>query len=167
VWVDIQHLSLSIQGSLCLANETRAYSQTSVGGLNSCHYAYCRARGELPTDSVRRVCFNNGNEPRKKSHNNTTSIYRATLDVDGILRLYEHQFHFEQGNNSSRVVMLWQALNDTCLVKGVCGLNSYCFSNMSGDAVCECYPGFIPTKTKSRPNMPMNLQNQLGNFQKR
>ncbi|WJX90291.1 hypothetical protein P8452_72203 [Trifolium repens] len=152
---DIQHLSLSIQGSLCLANETRANSQIR------CHSGYyCSARVSvvLPTDSVRRVCFNNRNEPRKKSHNNTTSIYRATLDVDGNLRLYEHQFHFEQGNNSSRVVMLWQALNDTCLVKGFCGMNSYCSSNMNGDAACKCYPGFVqfPSKTKSSPNMPMD-----------
>lgn len=99
-----------------------------------------------------RVCFNDSNKPRKKSsHNNTTSIYRATLDVDGNLRLYEHQFHFE-GEKSSRVVMLWQALNDTCLVKGLCGLNSYCTSDLSGDAVsCKCYPGFTLSNTKSVP----------------
>ncbi|CAI8610316.1 unnamed protein product [Vicia faba] len=98
-----------------------------------------------------RLCFNDSNKPRKKSsHNNTTSIYRATLDVDGNLRLYEHQFHFE-GNNSSGVVILWQALNDTCLVKGLCGLNSYCSSDLSGDAVCKCYPGFVHSNTKSVP----------------
>ncbi|KAK2357843.1 G-type lectin S-receptor serine/threonine-protein kinase LECRK1 [Trifolium repens] len=108
------------------------------------------------------LCFNNRNKPGgKKLHNNITSIYRATLDVDGNLRLYEHQFHSEQGNNSSRVVMLRQALNDTCLVKGFCGLNSYCFSNMSGDAVCECYPGFIPSMTKSSHNMPMDCVQML------
>ncbi|CAK8563409.1 unnamed protein product [Lathyrus sativus] len=97
------------------------------------------------------TCFNSINKPRKKSsHSNTNSIYRATLDVDGNLRLYEHQFHFE-GNNRYRVVMLWQALNDTCLVKGFCGLNSYCTSDLSGDAVCKCYPGFIPSNTETVP----------------
>ncbi|MCI02365.1 G-type lectin S-receptor-like serine/threonine protein kinase RLK1-like, partial [Trifolium medium] len=30
-----------------------------------------------------RLCFDNSNKPEKKSYNNTTSIYRATLDVDG------------------------------------------------------------------------------------
>ncbi|CAJ2634772.1 unnamed protein product [Trifolium pratense] len=108
-----------------------------------------------------RLCFNNSNKPGKKLHENITSIYRATLDVDGNLRLYEHQFHFEQGTNSSRVVMLKQALNDTCLVKGFCGLNSYCSSNMSGDAACKCYPGFIPSKAKSNPNMPMDCVQML------
>ncbi|XP_058732544.1 G-type lectin S-receptor-like serine/threonine-protein kinase LECRK1 [Vicia villosa] len=102
-----------------------------------------------------RICYKSSNKPGKKTHSNTTSIYRATLDIDGNLRLYEHQFHFE-GYNSYHVVMLWQALNDTCLVKGICGLNSYCSSNMSGDAVCKCYSGFIPSKTKSSPNMPID-----------
>jgi len=117
-------LSLNIQGHLCLSH----------GEEN---------RGDG-------ICFNDINKHRKKSHENATSIYRATLDVDGNFRLYEHQFDFES-KNSSHVVMLWQALNDTCQVKGFCGLNSYCSSNMSGDAVCKCYPGFIPSKTTSVP----------------
>ncbi|XP_061345300.1 G-type lectin S-receptor-like serine/threonine-protein kinase LECRK2 [Gastrolobium bilobum] len=79
--------------------------------------------------------------PRNKSQN-STSIYRTTLDVDGNLRLYEHQF---EGNTSSTVKMLWQALPDQCQIPGFCGLNSYC-SNMSGNAVCECCPGFVPSK---------------------
>ncbi|GAU50233.1 hypothetical protein TSUD_194680 [Trifolium subterraneum] len=151
-----QHLSLSIQGSLCL-DDTKMSRTMSV---RPCNPTY-RRQSSYPcqlrnlTGSVGRLCFNNSNEPGKKSHNKTTSIYRATLDVDGILRLYEHQFHFEQGNNSSHVVMLWQALQGTCQVKGFCGLNSYCTSNESGDAVCKCYPGFIPSNTKSNPNMPM------------
>ncbi|WJX90293.1 hypothetical protein P8452_72205 [Trifolium repens] len=123
-------LSLNIQGFLCLDG-----SEANSGD---------------------RLCLYDINKNRKKSHNNTTSIYRATFDIDGNLRLYEHQFHFEQGTNtttttSSHLEMLWQAMNDTCQVKGLCGLNSYCTSNMSGDAVCKCYPGFIPSKTKSVP----------------
>ncbi|MCH94142.1 G-type lectin S-receptor-like serine/threonine protein kinase RLK1-like, partial [Trifolium medium] len=118
-------------------------------------------RSVLPRGPHYRLCFNNSNKPGKKLHKSITSIYRATLDVDGNLRLYEHQFHFDQGNNSSRVVMLKQALNDTCLVKGFCGLNSYCSSNMSGDAACKCYRGFIPSKTKSSPNMPMDCVQML------
>jgi hypothetical protein len=120
-------LSLNIQGFLCLDG-----SEANIGD---------------------RLCLYDINKNRKKSHNNTTSIYRATFDIDGNLRLYEHQFHFDQGTNttSSHLEMLWQAMNDTCQVKGFCGLNSYCTSNMSGDAVCKCYPGFIPSKTKSVP----------------
>ncbi|XP_058762889.1 G-type lectin S-receptor-like serine/threonine-protein kinase LECRK2 [Vicia villosa] len=125
-----QQLSLNIQGFLCL---------------------------ESVSDPTSTLCFNNGNEQTtRKSHNNTTSIYRATLDVDGNLRLYEHQFHFE-GNNSSRVVTLWHALNSTCQVYGFCGLNSYCSSNISGaDVACKCYHGFTPSNTKSSPNTPID-----------
>lgn len=119
-----KQLSLSIQGFLCLNMSDE--------------------------DDGDRLCLNDINKHSKKLHNNTTSIYRATFDVDGNLRLYEHQFDFES-KNSSRVVILWQALNDTCQVKGFCGLNSYCSFNMSGDAVCKCYPGFIPSNTKSVP----------------
>ncbi|XP_027192406.2 G-type lectin S-receptor-like serine/threonine-protein kinase LECRK3 [Cicer arietinum] len=130
-------LSLNNQGFLCLYCDL----------FNSFMIYQC--------SNLKGLCFNDGNKPRKKSPNNTTSIYRATLDIDGNLRLYEHQFHFE-GNNtttSSRVEMLWQALNDTCEVKGFCGLNSYCSSNMSGDAVCKCYPGFVPSMTQNSANM--------------
>lgn len=93
-------------------------------------------------------CFNDTNNPRKKKSQNTASIFRATLEVDGNFRLYEHQF---EGNTTSHVEMLWQALNDTCQIKGLCGLNSYCSnSNMSGNvAVCDCYPGFVPSKSSA------------------
>ncbi|KAK9949922.1 hypothetical protein M0R45_005431 [Rubus argutus] len=50
-----------------------------------------------------------------------TVIHRATLDVDGIFRLYLHS------NTSSRAVTVaWSALQNQCEVKGTCGLNSYC-----------------------------------------
>ncbi|KAK2411649.1 G-type lectin S-receptor serine/threonine-protein kinase LECRK1 [Trifolium repens] len=148
--INHQQLSLSIQGVLCLNVGETAGSTVSSNCSHRDDDPYCV--------SSRRVCFNNRNEPRKKSHNNTTSIYRATLEIDGNFRLYEHQFNFE-GNNtatSSRAVMLWQLLKDKCQVKGFCGLNSYCSLNMSGDAVCKCYPGFIPSEPKSSPNMPVD-----------
>ncbi|KAL2338375.1 hypothetical protein Fmac_012821 [Flemingia macrophylla] len=82
---------------------------------------------------------------------NTTSIYRATVDVDGNLRLYEHQF---ERNGSSQVNVLWRALLDTCQIKGICGLNSYCSNTISGDAVCECFPGFIfPSKSSGNVSL--------------
>ncbi|AES91506.1 G-type lectin S-receptor-like serine/threonine-protein kinase LECRK1 [Medicago truncatula] len=139
-----QQLSLDIKGFLCV-------NAAICDPLNRV-YPYSSCTPESPDHHSQ--CFNHTNKPRKKS-NNATSIYRATLDVDGNLRLYEHQFHFE-GNNSSRVVMLWKALNETCLVKGFCGLNSYCTSNISSDAVCKCYPGFILSETKSNPKLPMD-----------
>ncbi|WJX90296.1 hypothetical protein P8452_72208 [Trifolium repens] len=181
-----QKLSLSIQGSLCLTNSetesckdsycsrrvssSRLTTDSESNGRvsacpsgrilfgTSCIPGNYGTRSSTNTLTHYRLCFNNDNKSGKKLHKNITSIYRATLDVDGNLRLYEHQLHFEKGNNSSRVVMLWQALNDTCLVKGFCGMNSYCSSNMNGDTACKCYPGFVqfPSKTKSSPNMAMD-----------
>ncbi|XP_030930579.1 G-type lectin S-receptor-like serine/threonine-protein kinase LECRK1 [Quercus lobata] len=67
-----------------------------------------------------------------------TTIYRATLDADGIFRLYLHQF---KSDNSSSMLMEWSALSNQCEVKGFCGLNSYC-SGKGSKADCYCYPGF-------------------------
>ncbi|KAB1223476.1 G-type lectin S-receptor-like serine/threonine-protein kinase RLK1 [Morella rubra] len=70
--------------------------------------------------------------------NNGIIIHRATLDVDGIFRLYSHHFG---GNNNSSMLMEWSALPNQCQVNGFCGSNSYC-SGMGNKAVCNCYPGF-------------------------
>ncbi|TKY54864.1 G-type lectin S-receptor serine/threonine-protein kinase RLK1 [Spatholobus suberectus] len=98
------------------------------------------------------LCLNNSISSGKKSHN-TSSIYRATLDVDGNLRLYEHQF---EGNGSSHVQLLWSTSLEKCQIKGVCGFNSFC-SNVTGDAVCECFPGFVPSKSKGNGNVSLPL----------
>ncbi|XP_030973690.1 G-type lectin S-receptor-like serine/threonine-protein kinase LECRK2 [Quercus lobata] len=68
----------------------------------------------------------------------TTIIYRAILDSDGILKLYSHRFF---GNKSSEMIMEWSSLVDQCDVKGFCGFNSYCLG-MGFLAECLCFPGF-------------------------
>ncbi|KAI9125924.1 hypothetical protein K1719_003342 [Acacia pycnantha] len=85
-----------------------------------------------------KVLANSSNHLRR----NTSLIYRATLDLDGNFRLYVHTFE----KNSTRFVNVqpvWQSNSNQCEVKGFCGSNSYCSMN-SGEAVCECYPGFVP-----------------------
>jgi hypothetical protein len=70
--------------------------------------------------------------------NNKTTIFRATLDADGIFRLYSHCLE----NKTSRSVHIeWSALNNQCDVQGFCDFNSYC-SGMGTNADCSCYPGF-------------------------
>ncbi|PIN21618.1 Serine/threonine protein kinase [Handroanthus impetiginosus] len=59
-----------------------------------------------------------------------TTIYRATLDPDGNLRVY-----FNTSTNP-----LWEAFNDTCAVKSFCGYNSYCTSS-DNQPLCNCVPG--------------------------
>ncbi|KAK4584911.1 hypothetical protein RGQ29_022542 [Quercus rubra] len=68
----------------------------------------------------------------------TTIIYRAILDSDGILKLYSHHFF---GNTSSKMFLEWSSLGDQCDVKGFCGFNSYCLG-MGFQAECLCFPGF-------------------------
>ncbi|KAE7998301.1 hypothetical protein FH972_002859 [Carpinus fangiana] len=74
--------------------------------------------------------------PDKK---NVTIIHRATLDADGIFRLYSH--HFESDNSSSMVVE-WSSLANQCEVSGFCGWSSYCSGVGSNNGPCKCYPGF-------------------------
>ncbi|XP_047150562.1 G-type lectin S-receptor-like serine/threonine-protein kinase LECRK3 [Vigna umbellata] len=88
-------------------------------------------------------CLNENFSPGNKSHN-TSSIYRATLVADGNFILYEHQF--EDSSGSTNVRVLWNTSIGKCQIKGFCGFNSYC-SNATGDAVCECLPGFVPSNS--------------------
>ncbi|GMP51665.1 hypothetical protein CsSME_00017808 [Camellia sinensis var. sinensis] len=68
-------------------------------------------------------------------------IYRATLDDDGIFRLYSHKF--ASYNTSSKVLIEWSMLQDHCKVYGFCGFNSYCSITTGTQADCYCYPGFV------------------------
>ncbi|KAJ8617661.1 hypothetical protein MRB53_013847 [Persea americana] len=71
------------------------------------------------------------------SSKDTLVIYRATLDVDGIFRLYSHSM---RKNNNSAAEFKWQSLYDKCSVYGSCGINSYC---ILGEPInCTCVPGF-------------------------
>ncbi|XP_059433289.1 G-type lectin S-receptor-like serine/threonine-protein kinase LECRK2 [Corylus avellana] len=77
---------------------------------------------------------------------NGTIIHRATLDADGIFRLYLH--HFENDNRSS-LLMEWSSLANQCEVSGFCGLNSYC-SGVGNNGQCNCFPGFDFVNTSNK-----------------
>ncbi|KAL5555679.1 hypothetical protein UlMin_037915 [Ulmus minor] len=81
------------------------------------------------------VLANDSFYPRK---NESKVIYRATLDADGIFRLYSHSI---SSNKSSKVFMRWACLQNQCEVKGFCGLNSFC-AGKGMEGRCYCYPGF-------------------------
>ncbi|KAB1210292.1 G-type lectin S-receptor-like serine/threonine-protein kinase RLK1 [Morella rubra] len=70
----------------------------------------------------------------------TKVLYRARFDVDGILRLYQHQMGTKGSSNFS---ILWTAIQnkDRCSVKGICGPNSFCAID-GADVSCLCPPGF-------------------------
>ncbi|KAL1325946.1 hypothetical protein HN51_035989 [Arachis hypogaea] len=154
-------------------NNLVAYPINSSGTASDAYWAFRDQNiyhgtevAQLSLDAKGYLCFsvfqclaNNTNQQIKQQ--NTSSIYRATLDVDGNLRLYEHLF---DANSSSSLLVhtntVWQALTDECQIKGFCGSNSYC-SNTSGNARCHCYPGFVPYNNKTSGGNAMFLECKL------
>ncbi|KAF8376741.1 hypothetical protein HHK36_004221 [Tetracentron sinense] len=87
-------------------------------------------------------------------------VFRTTFDVDGILRLYLHQIGMNGSLNSS---VVWKGIKDEdrCLVKGICGLNSYCAID-GANLNCLCPPGFDfvdPDKTSGGCKVNFNPEN--------
>ena len=80
--------------------------------------------------------------------------YRATLDFDGVFRIYTRPKL--QSNGSW--VPFWYVPKDICseiggdLGGGSCGFNSYCVPDSSGRPACECLPGFFPADPHNKLN---------------
>lgn len=71
-------------------------------------------------------------------HNNRNrTIYRATLDFDGVFRLYAHHVN----NVSDKNIAKYWPEESTCKVKGFCGFNSYC-TFYDDQPMCNCLKGF-------------------------
>ncbi|KAF8404407.1 hypothetical protein HHK36_009292 [Tetracentron sinense] len=83
-----------------------------------------------------------------QKENSNDTIFRATVDVNGIFRLYSHSF---EGNGKSTMTIEWSALDNQCHVKSFCGFNSYC-TLMDNAADCLCLNGFefVDPNDKSR-----------------
>ncbi|XP_073099706.1 G-type lectin S-receptor-like serine/threonine-protein kinase LECRK2 [Elaeis guineensis] len=67
----------------------------------------------------------------------TALVYRATLGVDGIFRLYSHDLEI----NTQLVLAEFPKFTDQCEVKGTCGVNSY-HTFADGLVICMFLPGF-------------------------
>ncbi|KAI7986280.1 G-type lectin S-receptor-like serine/threonine-protein kinase LECRK3 [Camellia lanceoleosa] len=76
--------------------------------------------------------------PESSYNNNKTIIYRATLDFDGVLRLYSHLLG--ETTNDFKFQIDWKAPENPCEVKGYCGLNSFCTLD-DNQPYCRCIPG--------------------------
>jgi hypothetical protein len=110
-----------------------AYFATSVGGLGDNVTLNFDADGHLYL--LNATGFNiwnltGGGYPTKET------IYRTTIDADGIFRLYSH--NLKQIGNWS---IVWSSSSDVCDPKGLCGLNGFCATN-NQKAECVCLPGF-------------------------
>ncbi|XP_010245281.1 PREDICTED: G-type lectin S-receptor-like serine/threonine-protein kinase LECRK1 [Nelumbo nucifera] len=66
-----------------------------------------------------------------------TMVYRMTIDVDGLFRLYSTNLN----GNSSDWSMVWNSTSNFCDPKGLCGMNAYCIL-MDQKSDCRCLPGF-------------------------
>ncbi|KAL5560340.1 hypothetical protein UlMin_036551 [Ulmus minor] len=64
------------------------------------------------------------------------ALYRFTIDVDGILRLYSHSLL-----QNASWLSLWNSTNNKCDPLGLCGLNSYCVLD-GQEPHCLCPPNF-------------------------
>ncbi|KAF3440548.1 hypothetical protein FNV43_RR18832 [Rhamnella rubrinervis] len=87
------------------------------------------------------------------SHDNETvqngTVYRATLNANGIFRLYSHAINKTNGS-AGEPNLLWWALKDPCEVKGFCGFNSFC-TFFDDQPNCLCLPGsdFVDSSKKT------------------
>uniref|UniRef100_F6I0I1 Receptor-like serine/threonine-protein kinase n=1 Tax=Vitis vinifera TaxID=29760 RepID=F6I0I1_VITVI len=87
-----------------------------------------------------------------------SSAIGATLDVDGVFRLYSHSF----GNsNISSVSIMWSAFKNPCDVKGLCGVNGLCSSNGT-NANCSCVPGFVSINREKYSGCYRSFNNEEG-----
>ncbi|XP_073266449.1 G-type lectin S-receptor-like serine/threonine-protein kinase LECRK2 [Populus alba] len=77
--------------------------------------------------------------PSGSESNSTSIIYRATLEYDGIFRLYSHNF---DGEAEYIISLVWHEPETQCEATGFCGFNSYCTMNDIDDQPdCLCLPG--------------------------
>ncbi|KAI7985608.1 G-type lectin S-receptor-like serine/threonine-protein kinase LECRK3 [Camellia lanceoleosa] len=93
----------------------------------------------INSTSLRIIKSFNPESSYKSSYNNSkTIIYRATLDFDGVFRLYCHLF--DESINDFKFQIDWKAPENPCEVKGYCGLNSFCTLD-DNQPYCRCIPG--------------------------
>ncbi|XP_058732532.1 G-type lectin S-receptor-like serine/threonine-protein kinase LECRK1 [Vicia villosa] len=78
----------------------------------------------------------NDNDRADKQNTGDKTIYRATLDFDGVFRLYAYHVN----NRSNGIMDSWPEKN-TCEVNGYCGYNSFCTFN-DDKPVCNCFTGY-------------------------
>uniref|UniRef100_A0A2N9HC91 non-specific serine/threonine protein kinase n=1 Tax=Fagus sylvatica TaxID=28930 RepID=A0A2N9HC91_FAGSY len=136
IWETFKYPTDTILGGQILSSGGQLFSSLSVTNHSTGRYRLrCRL---LQIFNSTNDTVENLNYLSSGASNNTNSIYRATLDVDGFFLLYSHAFD-ENGQLNSSVVE-WSAPTDDCKVKGFCGFNSFCTRN-DDKPYCVCLPG--------------------------
>ncbi|KAK2411648.1 G-type lectin S-receptor serine/threonine-protein kinase LECRK3 [Trifolium repens] len=137
-------LNMQIDGNLVLypayTAETGqdAYWASNNNGANVKNHLYLNKTGILQIWNSRSdygliKTLNSGAEDQNIGNQ---TIYRATLDFDGIFRLYA--YHIDNGNKN--IMKSWPG-KDPCDVKGFCSYNSYCTFD-DEKPVCNCLTGY-------------------------
>ncbi|KAL4199627.1 hypothetical protein AMTRI_Chr03g52140 [Amborella trichopoda] len=94
----------------------------------------------LDSDGHLYLMNSSGYSARNISESKDSSLmYRMTLSSEGKLELYSHGLEKNGSLNSS---IIWSAVEASCAVKGICGVNSYCFLKELRYPSCRCAPGF-------------------------
>ncbi|KAJ9177770.1 hypothetical protein P3X46_012947 [Hevea brasiliensis] len=138
------HLKMQDDGNLVLyplnTGDTPgdAYWDSQTFGDGSKFHLYLNSSGHLliingTISKIIKTLYYNS----LSAYNDNSTIYHATLDTDGVLRLYSHRY------NETGELKAWPALKNPCEVKSFCGFNSYCTLN-DGQPVCLCLPGSAP-----------------------
>ncbi|KAJ9146151.1 hypothetical protein P3X46_028455 [Hevea brasiliensis] len=93
----------------------------------------------LDTNGLLYLLDTNGKNIRTLSDGRTIfdqAMYRATIDADGIFRLYSHDL-----DRYSNWSMEWQSSDNKCDPTGLCGSNAYC-TVVDQVVACACPSGF-------------------------
>ncbi|CAK8563407.1 unnamed protein product [Lathyrus sativus] len=139
-------LNMQVDGNLVLfAGYTTesfwdAYWASNTASGNVKYYLYLNKTGLLQildsnNSSIVTTLFDTGKQQQKTGGNQT--IYRATLDFDGVFRLYAHP---NNNKASDEIITSWPRSNP-CEVKGFCGFNSYCTLD-DDKPLCNCFQGY-------------------------
>ncbi|GMN47019.1 hypothetical protein TIFTF001_016199 [Ficus carica] len=99
------------------------------------------------------------NDMSTSDNNQNSSIYRATLDADGVFRLYSHAR--DEDGKLQAPIRIWSALENPCEVKGSCGLNSYC-TYYDAQPNCMCLPGTDFADLRSRTSGCLRNYTEMG-----
>ncbi|XP_050870686.1 G-type lectin S-receptor-like serine/threonine-protein kinase LECRK1 [Lathyrus oleraceus] len=139
-------LNMQVDGNLVLypAYTTEmgwdAYWSSGTVRANVKYHLYLNKTGLLQIldssrDSSHITTLFDAEKHQQKTGGNQT-IYRATLDFDGVFRLYAHP----NNNASYKMITSWPG-NNPCEVKGFCSFNSYCTFN-DDKPLCNCLKGY-------------------------
>ncbi|KAC0969629.1 hypothetical protein FH972_027132 [Carpinus fangiana] len=115
------------------------YTSQDVSELMLDKSGYLQVRNSL-SQNTSNLTMSNGHVIRADSN-----YYKATLDFDGILRVYAHPKNFTRNDGWSAI---WYVPDNICLSildivgSGPCGYNSICELGPLGKPDCQCAPGF-------------------------